>query len=161
MPGLNGIEATRMIIAGESGARVIALSMHSTSRFVAEVLKAGASGYLLKESAVAELYQAITVVMAGKVYLSPKITDIVVGGFIRHIPTDRSAAFTSLSAREREVLQLVAEGKATKEIARLLHVSAKTVEAHRGHVMEKLGIRSIAGLTKFAISEGLTSPEPT
>jgi DNA-binding NarL/FixJ family response regulator len=160
MPGLNGIEATRMITAHDSPPKVIALTMHSTRRFMSEALKAGASGYLLKESASAELIQAIRTVVSGKAYLSPKITDVVVSDYVRHVPTERGAAFTTLTPREREVLQLVAEGKSTKEIAGLLHVSAKTVEAHRAQVMEKLRIRSVAGLTKFAVSEGLTPPEP-
>jgi DNA-binding NarL/FixJ family response regulator len=160
MPGLNGIEATRLIVSESRQIRVVALSMHSTRRFMAEVLKAGACGYLLKESAVAELILAIRTVTSGKAYLSPRITDAVVDDYVRHVPTDRSAAFTSLSRREREVLQLVAEGKSTKEIAALLHVSVKTIEAHRAQVMDKLRIHSVAGLTKFAVSEGLTSPEP-
>lgn len=160
MPGLNGIEATRSIIADDPGVKVIALSMHSTRRFVAEVLKAGASGYLLKESAVAELIVAIRAVMSGRAYLSPRITDVVVDDYMRHVPTDRGASFAALTRREREVLQLVAEGRTTKEIAALLHVSVKTIEAHRGQVMEKLRIHSVAGLTKFAVSEGLTPPEP-
>jgi DNA-binding NarL/FixJ family response regulator len=161
MPGLNGIEATRQILAQmEHPPRVIALTMHSTRRFMAEVLKAGAVGYLLKESASAELILAIRTVIGGKAYLSPKITDVVVSDYVRHVPTDRSVAFAALTSREREVLQLVAEGKSNKEIAALLHVSVKTVEAHRAQLMEKLQIRSVAGLTKFAISEGLTPPEP-
>jgi DNA-binding NarL/FixJ family response regulator len=161
MPGLNGIEATRMIVAELPATRVVALSMHSTRRFMAEVLKAGASGYLLKESAVAELLLAIRTVTAGRAYLSPRITDAVVDDYVRHVPSERSVAFSSLTPREREVLQLVAEGKSTKEIAALLHVSIKTVEAHRAQVMDKLRIHSVAGLTKFAVNEGLTPPEPT
>ena len=160
MPGLNGIEATRMIVADDDvSAKVIALSMHSTRKFMAELLKAGASGYLLKESAVAELIGAIRTVMAGKAYLSPKVTNAVLDDYVRHVPTDSSASFSSLTAREREVLQLVAEGKTTKEMAACLHVSVKTIEAHRTHIMEKLRIDSIAGLTKFAIREGITSPD--
>ena len=160
MPGLNGVEATRRIIAGASGARVLALSMHSSRRFMAEVLKAGASGYMLKECAVAELILAVRTVTSGRSYLSPRVTDTFVGDYVRHVPVDASTAFTSLTAREREVLQLVAEGKSTKEIGALLHVSPKTVEAHRSHIMDKLKIDTVAGLTKFAIHEGLTSPEP-
>jgi DNA-binding NarL/FixJ family response regulator len=160
MPGMNGIEATRRIVAHEPRVRVVALTMHSTRRFMAEALKAGAAGYLLKESAVAELILAIRTVVEGRAYLSPRITDVLVSDYVRHVPAGGSADLSALSPREREVLQLVAEGKSTKEIAGLLHVSVKTIEAHRTQVMEKLRIRSVAGLTKFAITEGLTSPEP-
>jgi DNA-binding NarL/FixJ family response regulator len=160
MPELNGIEATRRITGEDSGIRVVALSMHSTRRFMTEVLKAGASGYLLKECAVAELIQAIRTVVAGRSYLSPAVTEAVVEDYVRHVPSNGGAAFASLSPREREVLQLIAEGKATKEIAAALQVSVKTIEAHRAQIMEKLHIHSVAGLTKFAIHEGLTSPEP-
>jgi DNA-binding NarL/FixJ family response regulator len=115
---------------------------------------------LLKESAVAELILAIRTVMSGRAYLSPRVTDTVLDDYVRHVPTERGAAFASLTSREREVLQLVAEGKSTKEMAAVLHVSVKTIEAHRSKVMEKLRIHSVAGLTKFAVTEGLTSPEP-
>jgi DNA-binding NarL/FixJ family response regulator len=162
MPDLNGIEATRMIIAEREGVprRVIALSMHSNRRFMAEMLKAGASGYLLKEGTGQELVSAIRTVASGQTYLSPKVTESFVEDYVRHVPTDRSTAFASLTPREREVLQLVAEGKTTKEIAGCLHVSVKTIEAHRAQIMDKLQIHSIAGLTKFAVHEGLTSSEP-
>jgi DNA-binding NarL/FixJ family response regulator len=160
MPGMNGVEATRQIVAADAGTKVIALSMHSTRRFMAEVLKAGASGYLLKESAVAELLLAIRTVMSGRAYLSPRVTDAVLDDYVRHVPTGGGAVLDALTPRERQVLQLVAEGKTTKEMAGLLRVSVKTIEAHRGQVMEKLRIHSVAGLTKFAVSEGLTSPEP-
>ena len=160
MPGLNGIEATRQIVAADPAVKVVALSMHSTRRFMAEVLKAGASGYLLKESAVAELILAIRTVTAGRAYLTPRITGAVLDDYVRHVPAREGAALASLTAREREVLQLLAEGQSTKEMAAGLHVSVKTIEAHRAHIMEKLRIDNVAGLTKFAISEGLTSPEP-
>lgn len=158
MPDLNGVEATRQIIARDKSVRIIALSMHSGRRFMAETLKAGASGYLLKECAVAELIGAIRTVIAGRVYLSPRVTDIVVDDYVRHVPSSEGLG-GNLTAREREVLQLIAEGRTTKEIAGRLYVSVKTVEAHRAQIMEKLRIRSVAGLTKFAIHEGLTSPE--
>ena len=160
MPVLNGIEATRLVVGEDAGTKVIALSMHSTRRFMTEVLKAGAVGYLLKESAVAELILAIRTVTSGKAYLSPRVTDVVLDDYVRHVPSERGAAFTALTPRERQVLQLVAEGRTTKEIAAVLNVSGKTIEAHRSQVMEKLRIHSVAGLTKFAVSEGLTSPEP-
>jgi DNA-binding NarL/FixJ family response regulator len=160
MPELNGIEATRRIVARCPGVRVIALSIHSNRAFMAEMLRAGAAGYLVKTATCAELVWAIHAVFNGQVYLSPAISGAVVDGFVRHVPADRTAAFSALSPREREVLQLVAEGRTTKLIAARLHVSAKTVEAHRAQIMGKLHIHSIAGLTKFAVHEGITSPEP-
>jgi DNA-binding NarL/FixJ family response regulator len=160
MPDLNGIEATRMIVAADPSTKVIILSMHSTRRFMAEALKAGAAGYLLKESAVAELVLAIRTVTSGRAYLSPRVTNTVVNDYVRHVPADRGAAYGTLTPRQREVLQLIAEGKTTKEMAARLHVSIKTIEAHRAQIMSTLNIHSIAGLTKFAIHEGLTSAEP-
>jgi len=160
MPGLNGIEATRQIHAERPLARIIALSMHSTRRFMAEILKAGASSYLLKESVVGELVTAIRTVRAGNAYLSPRATDVVVDEYVRHSPHEHGASFGTLTAREREVLQLIAEGKSTKEAANMLQVSVKTIESHRAQIMAKLRIHSVAGLTKFAINEGLTSSEP-
>ena len=160
MPHLNGIEATRQIInSGAGHPKVIALSMHSDRRFMSEILKAGASGYLLKDSAAEELIGAIRAVAEGKVYLSPQIADVVVDDYLRRIPAAESTVFTALTPREREVLQLMAEGKATKQIAQLLHVSIKTVETHRRQLMEKLDLHSVAELTKYAIREGLTTIE--
>lgn len=159
MPGLNGIEATRQIIADAPGVRVVALSMHSDRRFVMEMLKVGASGYLLKDSASEELTSAIRTVAAHQPYLSPKITDVVIKDYLSTVSKSESTVFTVLTAREREVLQLLAEGKTTKQIASALHVSVKTIETHRQQMMEKLNMRSIAELTKYAIREGLTSLE--
>jgi two-component system response regulator NreC len=158
MPDLNGIDATRKILSEFPGLKVIALSMHSDSLFVLNMLKAGASGYLLKDCALEELVKAIRTVVANKTYLSPGISDILIRDFMEgwSISTGASA-FSVLTAREREVLQLMAEGKSTTEIAHTLCVSVKTVEAHRKQVMNKLGIHSVAGLTKYAIREGLTS----
>jgi two-component system, NarL family, response regulator NreC len=160
MPGLNGIEATRQVVAGNRNIRVIALSMHTDRRFVLEMLEAGASGYLLKESAFEELAASIHTVMAGQPYLSPKVTDVVLKEYLHNVSKGESTVFKVLSGREREVLQLLAEGKGTKQIASLLNVSVKTVETHRQQIMEKLNIHSIAELTKYAIREGLTSLEP-
>ncbi len=157
MSELNGIEATRKITDEKPGIKVIALSMHSDRRFVAEMLKAGASAYLLKDSDFGELITAIRAVVANKTYLSPAITDIVVEDFVRHPAKHESSVYSILSNREREVLQLLAEGNNTKEIASHLGVSIKTVEAHRIKIMNKLGIYSVAELTKYAIREGLTS----
>jgi len=159
MPDLNGIDATRQIIRESPKVKVIGLSMHSGRKFVAEMLKAGASGYLLKDCAVEELTVAIKAVMAGKTYLSPAIADVVVEDYVRHPSEKGGSVFSVLSEREREVLQLMAEGKTTKQIAKRLHVSPKTVEGHRIRIMNKLNIDSIAKLTKYAIQEGLTSPE--
>ena len=124
------------------------------------MLKAGASGYLLKDCALEELTTAIKAVASGKTYLSPSITDVVVENYVRHSKKKESSAFSLLSQREREVLQLMAEGKTTKQIGAKLHISPKTVEGHRLRIMEKLNMDSVAKLTKYAIQEGLTSPEP-
>jgi two-component system response regulator NreC len=160
MPDLNGIDATGQIIHELPQVKVIGLSMHSGKKFVIEMLKAGASGYLLKDCALEELTTAIKTVAAGKIYLSPSITDVVVENYVRHSKKKESSAFSILSQREREVLQLMAEGKTTKQIGLYLHISPKTVEGHRLRLMAKLNMDSVAKLTKYAIQEGLTSPEP-
>jgi DNA-binding NarL/FixJ family response regulator len=157
MPDLNGIEATRQIVAEASGVKVIALSMYSDRRLVMELFKAGASGYLFKDCAFEELASAIRSVVAGDTYLSPKIAGVMVKELAAQSLTDTLVAFSVLTAREREVLQLLAEGKSTKQIAALLHLSTKTVETHRQQIMKKLNIRSVAELTRFAIREGLVS----
>ncbi len=159
MPELNGMEATRRIVAEAPGVKVLALSMHSDKRFVAEILKAGASGYLLKDCAFEELARAIRAVVAGQTYLSPAIAGIVAEGYVRRLSASDSSAFSVLTPREREVLQLMAEGWPTKRIASRLHVSVKTVETHRRQIMQKLDIHSVAELTKYAVREGLTSLE--
>jgi two-component system response regulator NreC len=160
MPDLNGIDATGQIIHELPQVKVIGLSMHSGKKFVIEMLKAGASGYLLKDCALEELTTAIKTVAAGKIYLSPSITDVVVENYVRHSKKKESSAFSILSQREREVLQLMAEGKTTKQIGLYLHISPKTVEGHRLRLMSKLNMDSVAKLTKYAVQEGLTSPEP-
>lgn len=157
MPDLNGIEATRQIHSEIPGVKVIALSMHSDKRLVAGILMAGASGYLLKEDCDSgELARAIRAVATNQTYLSPKIGEVVIKDYVRHLSMNTSSPFSILTPRECEVLQLLAEGKNTKEIASSLHVSVKTVETHRNKIMEKLDIRSIAELTKYAIRERLT-----
>jgi DNA-binding NarL/FixJ family response regulator len=156
MPDLNGIEATRQISAGRASAKVLALSMHSDSRFVTRMLQAGAQGYLLKDCAFEELTLAIDTIVGEGVYLSPGVTGVVVRDYVQHLGTG-DTALTGLSPREREVLQLVAEGLTTKDIALKLHISVKTVETHRKQIMDKLEIRSVAELTKYAVREGLTS----
>jgi len=160
MPDLNGIEATRQIVSEFPGIKVIALSMYADRRFVVNMLKAGASGYLLKDCAFEELTRAIRLVMAHKTYLSPGVTDIVVKDYMQGTPaTTKHSVFSALTPREREVLQLMAEGKSTSQIAERLHVSVKTIETHRQQVMNKLNIHSVAELTKYAIREGLTTLE--
>ncbi len=160
MPSLNGIDATRQITTDFPKVKVIGLSMHSGKKFVAEMLKAGASGYLLKDCAFEELITAIKTVIEGKLYLSPSISDVIVENYVRPSGETEKSAFSLLSQREREVLQLLAEGKTTKQIGASLHISAKTVEGHRLRIMAKLDIDNVANLTKYAIQEGLTSPNP-
>jgi DNA-binding NarL/FixJ family response regulator len=159
MPDLNGIDATRQIVSESSSVKVIALSMHSDKKFVREMLSAGASGYLLKDSAFEELGTALATVINNKTYLSPKIADTVVKDYLGQIETKESKVSPSLTKREREVLQLIAEGKTTKDIASQLYVSIKTIETHRKQIMDKVGLNSVAELTKYAIREGLTSLE--
>jgi DNA-binding NarL/FixJ family response regulator len=160
MPDLNGIEATRRILADNPKCKIVGLSMHSDRRFLTEMLKAGATAYLLKDSAFEELASAIRAVTVGQVYLSPRIADAVVEGYLHGTSTGKQpSAFAVLTSREREVLQLVAEGLATKQIAVALKVSVKTVETHRRQIMEKLDLHSVAELTKYAIREGLASIE--
>jgi len=159
MPILNGIEATRQIIHDAPNVKVIALSVHTDRRYVREMLKAGAVGYVPKCCAFQELVSAIRSVSSNHTYLSSEISGIVVEGYL-HGPYeeegDEGSAYLILTAREREVLQLVAEGKPTKIIARELYLSRKTIEWHRSKLMSKLGVQSVAELVKYAIREGLT-----
>jgi DNA-binding NarL/FixJ family response regulator len=157
MPGLNGIEAARKLLSVRPSLKIIGLSMHTDRRFVSEMLKAGAVGFVSKDSAFEELVSAIRTVLAGKVYLSPAAAGVVVDDYLRRNASGEASAFSALTAREREVLQLMAEGRNTKQIAMDLHVSIKTVETHRRQVMEKLDLYSVAELTKYAIREGLTT----
>lgn len=158
MPNLNGIEATRRIKEGMDKTKVIILSMHADRRYVAEALKAGADGYLLKDAAFVELSQAIRTVLQGKRFLSPAIADLLIDGYLAREDLTQPGAYNLLSAREREVLQMIAEGQSTKQIAKELNLSVKTIETYRKHIMDKLDLRSVAQLTKYAIREGLTSP---
>jgi DNA-binding NarL/FixJ family response regulator len=158
MPGLNGVEATRLIRERVPGARVIALSMHADRAFVMGMLQAGASGYLSKDSAADELVTAIRVVQDGKSYLSPQVTQVVVENSLSRQPARGGESRPLLSNREREVLQLIAEGKSTREIAMFLQLGEKTVETYRRRIMGKLDLRSLAELVKYAIREGLTGP---
>ena len=158
LPNLNGIEATRQIVAGVPGVKVIALSMHSDRRYILEMLKAGAKAYLLKDCAFEELVQAVRDVKRNKVYLSQKITETMINEQIL-LTQEESSVFTLLSDRERQVLQLIAEGKTMKEIAHSLKVSVKTAETYRQRIMEKLNMHSVAELTRYAIREGLIQLE--
>lgn len=161
MPELTGIEAAKQIRQNSPGTRLIALSMHSDRRYVTGMLAAGVSAYLVKDCALEELALALRTVMTGHVYLSPRIAGILVENLQRNnAPTaDLVAGAPILTAREREVLQLLAEGHSVRRIAEKLHISSKTVETHRRQLMRKLHIDSVAGLTKYAIREGLTSLE--
>ena len=151
MPELNGIEATRRMAESAPHARVLALSMHKDSVYVRETLRAGARGYLLKDSVAADLVNAVRAVAAGEGYLSPAVSDAVLDDYRRHVtnPIDL------LTSREREVLQMLAEGKTNKEIAAVLNLSVYTVDAHRGRIMEKLNVHSINELVRFAVRNGL------
>ncbi len=159
MPNLNGVEATRHIVAASPKVKVIGLSMNSDRRYVLAMFSAGASGYLVKNAAGEELSRAIEAVMAGQKYVSPLVCEAVVASAVSGAAVTASEA-TSLSAREREVLQRLAEGATSKEIATALRVAVSTVETHRRQIAEKLGLRSVAELTKYAIREGLTSLDP-
>jgi two-component system response regulator NreC len=151
MPELNGIEATRRISDSSPRTRVLALSMHKDSVYVREILRAGARGYLLKDSIASDLLAAVRAVARGEGYLSPGVSDAVLNDYRRHV-TDPIDLLTS---REREVLQMIAEGKTNKEIATVLNLSVYTVDAHRGRIMEKLNLHSVNELVRFAVRYGL------
>ncbi len=151
MPELNGIEATRRITAALPRTRVLALSMHKDSVYVREILRAGACGYLLKDSGEGDLVSAVRAVARGEGYLSSGVSDAVLTDYRKHV-TD---PIDLLSSREREVLQMIAEGKTNKEIAVTLNLSVYTVEAHRGRIMEKLNLHSTGELVRFAVRNGL------
>jgi DNA-binding NarL/FixJ family response regulator len=158
MPGLNGLEATARITDEYPNVRVLILSMNSAEEFVIQAIRAGATGYLLKNARIAELEQALRAAAQGQTYLSPPISGHVIDDYRSRLqmeigPLDR------LTARQREVLQLVAEGRSTKEIAKLLGVTVKTVETYRARLMEALGIHDIAGLTRYAVRMGIISAD--
>ena len=156
MPLLNGIEATRQIIRRAPAVRILILSMHSDQAYVTQAVQAGARGYLLKESAGSELIAAIAAVVAGKSFFSPAVAQVVFDDYVRSLTqrgiTDR---YDALSEREREVLQLVAEGKSSKEIADVLSLSPATVETHRAHLLQKLGLRNTAEVVRYAARRGI------
>jgi DNA-binding NarL/FixJ family response regulator len=161
MKELNGIEATAQIKAELPDTRVLILSMHTTEEFVRRAIRAGASGYLVKDSAPLDLRMAIAAVMRNEIYLSPRISKHVVAGFLGGGGSADSSSLDALTARQREILQMVAEGKSTKEIAFELDVSVKTVETHRAALMERLDIRDVAGLVMYAVRHGLVSLDST
>ena len=154
MPNLNGIEATRQIKSEQPEVEVVVLSMHATRNYVLQVLQAGASAYLLKDSAFEELSTALLAISRGGMYLSPAITKTAA---LSNLKGGTAGSPEQLTKRELQVLQLIADGKSTKDIAARLELSVKTVETHRKQIMDKLEIRSIAGLTKYCIREGLTT----
>jgi DNA-binding NarL/FixJ family response regulator len=159
MKELNGIEATLQIRAENADARVLILSMHATEDFVRRALKAGAAGYLVKDSAPLELRMAIEAIRRGEIFVSSRVSQHLVAGLAEGRPKPADSALDTLTPRQREILQLVAEGRSTKEIAFALSVSIKTVETHRAALMERLGIHDVAGLVLFAVRHKLVSAE--
>jgi DNA-binding NarL/FixJ family response regulator len=158
MPLLNGLDAARQLTKLVPDSKLIFLTMHATPTYVTEAFKAGAAGYLVKQSATSELKQAIQAVLSGQHYMTPSVTKDMMGATLH--PTERPVCkrpVTALTPRQREVLQLIAEGKGTRSIASMLHISIKTVEFHRTKIMEELDLHSVAALTRYAISEGLVS----
>lgn len=153
MPGLNGIEATRRMTREAPDVKILALSMNADRRYVVAMLSAGAAGYMLKDAAADELLRALQAIGAGQTYLGPGIAGVVVDAMLGQPVTADSSA---LSSREREVLQMLAEGQTSKEMAAKLHISVATIETHRRQIMDKLGLRTIAELTKYAVREGIT-----
>jgi len=161
MPGLNGLEATRQIKKRFPDIKIIILTMHANEEYILQSLKAGASGYLIKKAAPAELISAINAVHKGNSFLSPSISRTVIDEYVRRSKeiSEGEEGFEQLTVREREVLQLIAEGRKTREIAELLYISIKTVETHRAHIMNKLDIHSTAELTRYAIRKGIISSD--
>ncbi len=159
LPKLNGVEATRQIVSEHPDVRIVALSMHVERVFVAEMLRAGAAAYVVKSGPFSEVLDAVEAVSRGRKYLSPAVAGIVVEGFLGRDQEAKTSAFMVLTDREREVLQLIAEGQSTKEIATQLQVSPSTVDSHRRQLKLKLSIHNIADLVKYAIRQGLTGLE--
>src|ERR1700732_3507235 len=158
IPGLNGLEALARATKEFPAVKVIILSMHANEEYVLRALRSGVCGYLLKDAAVTELELALGAVTRGETYLSPRISQRIIGSYLERLGTERPVR-EELTPRQREIVQLIAEGKSTKEIAFLLTVSVKTVEAHRAQLMERLGIHDVAGLVRYAMRVGLVPPE--
>ncbi len=165
MAGLNGLEATARVTKEFPTVRVIILSMHSTEEYVAQALHAGAAGYLLKDAVAAELELAVMAVARGETYLSPAVSKHVIADYLRRAGGGEASSGSEpppsapLTPRQREILQLIAEGRSTKEIAAILHLSVKTVETHRTQLMARLDIHDVAGLVRYAIRIGLVMPD--
>lgn len=159
MPSMNGLEVARQASKDHPRTKVVILSMHADPAYVKQALQAGVAGYLLKGAAVAELPLALQSVGRGEVYLTPKVSQSVVQGFLRPEGEEESGSSEGLTRRQREILQLIAEGKSTKEIAQILDVSVKTVETHRMRLMDRLGIHDVPGLVRYAIRAGIVSSE--
>ena len=161
MQGLNGLDATAQITKTCPGVQVIMLSMHKNEEYVSQALRVGAAGYLLKDAATTELELAVQAVARGETYLSPAVSKHVVDRYLQRVnnTTESASEPTRLTVRQREILQLIAEGHTTKQIAGLLHLSTKTVETHRSQLMDRLGIRHIAGLVRYAVRTGLVAPD--
>ena len=157
MPDLNGVEVTRRIVTRHPAIKVLGLANYLDGRIIRSIMKAGASGYLTKSCPVEELIQAIHAVTVGQTFLSPSIADMIIKDYLRYLRGNRSPASSVLTPRERGVLQLLADGKSMRGIALEFRISVKTVETHRRQIIEKLGVRTLAQLTKYAILEGLTS----
>ena len=158
MPGMNGLEVAARVAKDLPGVRVIILSMHNNEEYVLQALRAGSKGYLLKDAATAELEVAIKAAVRGETYLSPVVSKHVIGDYVRRVGGEASS-LEQLTPRQREVLQLIAEGRTTKEIAQILNISVKTVETHRAQLMERLDIHDVAGLVRYAIRVGVVSPD--
>ncbi len=159
MKELNGLEVAERIMREHRGVKILILSMHANEEYVLRALRIGVSGYMLKDSAAAELKLALEAVLAGKTYLSPTISRSAIDSYLHRTGPQQKAGVEQLTPRQREVLQLIAEGNSTKEIAANLNLSAKTVETHRAQLMERLDIYDVAGLVRFAIREGLVQAE--
>lgn len=159
MPNLNGVEATRLIHQDYPNVKIVVLSMHPEKHIVREVLEAGASAYVLKSYLFDELSRALDTVLADQRYLSPRITDVIVEDYVRQPSAGRTEGPARLTARDRQIIQMLAEGRSVKQIALALHISPKTADASRRKIMQKLGVPSIADLVKYAVREGITSLE--
>jgi two-component system, NarL family, response regulator NreC len=158
MPNLNGIEATKQITDGESGVAVVILSMHADETYILRALRAGARGYLLKDSAESDLVRAIRSVAEGKSFFSPAVSKVLLEDYVKKLQrTGSEDSYDLLTPREREILQLIAEGKSNKEVANLLHLSVYTVETHRANIMEKLKLKSVPELILYAVRKGIIS----